>query len=950
MQKACLNSTKQDKKSLYRSIIEQNATNCDKNCDNQKDAKTGLFRVLSDIGGFISKYRRYFISAAVILATFFCVLFCYGVYPFGHTSISNYDLLAQICPFIEHLFDVFDKKSSLFYSTAIAGGADVFGTIAYCMVSPFTWIFLLFGKGQVYYAISIVMPLKLIAIAFSALYYISKHHKSIGDHIAITVALLYSVCGYTFVSNTYVNWVDFLIYMPFVVSGFKKLVDGGRILPFAISYALMIYTCFSIASFALFIVYLICVAYVLIVVKDDKGKVITKLCLALVLAVGISLPIMIPSFMAYIKSGRNTGLFENINNDLDTDHLYRKLSYIFSDCLFLFLTLIYFIKNGVKRPIDRFLAIAGALISAPVLIDECCNLLNAGSYMSYALRFGFLNAFYMLYISLKVLDDFKETTATKKRNIIFGSILGALALLCVGVLIYLLNDRVQNNTHDFTSKFAHSEGGLETISIVALAIFVVLFVGYLFYKLKLVSTSVLALTLTAVFATQFAFYNVTLVDGNTFNPLRYDQYGAIVQAINQNGGDEDTNYRIKDTADAITACAPLTTHTNSFSVFSSVIDSKNFIAPNFFNYKGNGVNTLKSANGMFFGDMLLGYKYYYHHHDRGALTENDGFINRPYIKALDYAQMENFSGFINNAAFPMAFTVRGEELNFEGLTKAQSLNALYTYLGGEGDFLKFYTFKEREVIHNEHDNSFTLRVRLRDEGHWYIETALPDEYDVYYCPYTSNFTKENAKKVDGTIELAYHIGNNNIYSVTIKDYNGNLKKEDVFEYFTPMCASISNVYEPLDIDTELYDIVTAHAAKLTIKNGNTFIIEATADAEFNQLFLSYVLLDGHSVTVNGKRVSFAKNDLSLMSVPLELGYNKVVIKYRSPALNYIVYGLIGALLIAFAVYFINKKPKVLVPLGKIVYPLAIALAIAVLGFFFIYPTSVFLVKLIMLIF
>ena len=70
-----------------------------------------------------------------------------GGVAFGSYSLSSYDLHAQVAPFIEHFFDVIDGKSSLFYSYAIAGGADVFGTLAYCCISPFTFLFLFFAKS-----------------------------------------------------------------------------------------------------------------------------------------------------------------------------------------------------------------------------------------------------------------------------------------------------------------------------------------------------------------------------------------------------------------------------------------------------------------------------------------------------------------------------------------------------------------------------------------------------------------------------------------------------------------------------------------------------------------------------------------------------------------------------------------------------------------------------------
>jgi hypothetical protein len=40
--------------------------------------------------------------------------------------------------------------------------------------------------------------------------------------------------------------------------------------------------------------------------------------------------------------------------------------------------------------------VAGVLTLLPTIVDESMNLLNMGSYMSYALRFGFLNALYFL--------------------------------------------------------------------------------------------------------------------------------------------------------------------------------------------------------------------------------------------------------------------------------------------------------------------------------------------------------------------------------------------------------------------------------------------------------------------------------------------------------------------------------------------------------------------------
>ena len=109
-----------------------------------------LKKKLPKFFAFFAKYWGLFAAPLIAFVLYMVQLAISQVYPFGPDyTVASYDLSAQICPFIEHLFDVLDGKSSLFYSYSIAGGADVFGTFAYFFISPFSFIFLLFGDGNV---------------------------------------------------------------------------------------------------------------------------------------------------------------------------------------------------------------------------------------------------------------------------------------------------------------------------------------------------------------------------------------------------------------------------------------------------------------------------------------------------------------------------------------------------------------------------------------------------------------------------------------------------------------------------------------------------------------------------------------------------------------------------------------------------------------------------------
>lgn len=922
--------------------------------------KSDVFDVIKK---HFDKFWLYYALPVIICALFFAVLKASNIYPFSHNCISSYDLLAQICPFLEHFYDVFDGKSSLTYSTAIMGGADVFGTLAYCAISPFTFVFLLFGKGNVYYAASFVMPLKLSCIALSSAYFLRKYFKNIPEVIVLVLSLLYAYSGYMFVANTYINWLDFLIYMPFVISGFMRLVKERKIRYFAIFYALMIYTCFSIACFALLIVFLILVCYAVIVPeRAERADVLAKTCFSLVVAVGLSLPLMVPAFFAYVRSGRNTGIFENLWNDLSYQHLYSKLTYIVADTAFVALSLIYFFKNGVKESLDKFLAVTGILLFVPIFIDESCNLLNAGSYMSYSLRFGFLTTPYGLYISARLLNGLDFSAESEKesdksllgkyaKNKIASVCFFALAFLATAFFIVfgakILNGEDVYNTlkdgekNNFASVFAHSVGGVEYIAPLALAVAIVIFVGAVLYKKKLLDFKKLSCAVVVLLSVQVAFYNMFLVAGNAFNPVRYDQYNAIVKKINETYEPNGKGYyRIKDYNDALTNDAAFSTHTNCFSVFSSVIDRDNFKAPLFFNYDGNKVNCMKSSGGLFFGDCLLGYKYYYIHNDGNYHSSQ----SRSYNKLLEDTQQQYFAAVENTICFPNAYTVNSSDLVFDG-TNYENLGKLYKFLGGEGElFDKMYAVSESDIAFEASTGIYTIslpvsRASGNAEGQWYFYNNFPEDYDIKYM--VGGFDEDGATKLTkDAVDLGYKKSGSS--TVCIKSYNKSLDKSIIAKYCSSINLSLNKI-------RKLSASLDERAVDYNIDR-DTFTATVTAETDGEYLFMNYVAIKGFKATVNGKKAELIDNGLSFMLVKLEKGENQIKIEYSSPYLKYILIGVALAALVLFAVYLVLKKfPVAYEKMKTPVCVAALVLAIGVFAFFFIYPTSVFLVKLVKLV-
>lgn len=920
------------------------------------------------VRGFFTDPERLtdLLSCAVIFVfislVFAVALKVNGIFPFGKSVMSSYDMLAQVAPFIEHFFDVIDGKSSLFYSFSIAGGADVFGTLAYCCISPFTFVFLLFGKGNVYYGTSIVLPLKIICIGISAYVYLRKRFKNLSPLLRIALCLSYAFCGYLYVSNTYINWVDILIYVPVIVWGFRKLVKTGQKSTFIVGLCLIIYTCFSIACFSLLIIYPLAIAYCYIVVpKAERRKTIVDLVLALCLAVAFSLPVLIPALYAYLVSGRSSGLFNGLFGELKPDPLYYKISYIFTDGLTLFFTFAYLVKNGVKRPIDRFLLLAALITLMPILCDECCIVLNFGSYNSYAMRFGFLNGFYFLFVAAKFLNGFATEKAgaaesrteagEKTEHISDGEMLVqkpsadnkflkiffpvSLAVLCIGALVggYFLCVAAQGDKIEkwFSSRFAHSLGGLEVTAIVFGIVAIIALYGTFLIKNKKIDRRFFAIIMLVIVCGQSAFYTENLVYGNKKETTDFDRIGVLTDFIKTT--DDGEYSRIKMKQDYLTADMPFTLHTQAYSVFSSVIDDKNYAPARFFAYGGNGSNTIKSYYGTFFGDCILGNRYY---------ISNSASVERNYTAVVGYDVDKNgnkldtadYRLYKNNYAFPNAFVVGGRagDFNtddFKNGNLYDKYSVLVKALGGKEATVDIATSPIR--VSALEDGAYRLSYTRNELGNYFVVLDFGDKTPAKY----SLGSGENKYDVENNSVCLYKFGSN--YSTfTLYFDDATLTADDVRNGVSLYCITDETV-KAISAGAQ------ASAGKSKLSAGTISVTASAEEGEY--LFLNYIALPGHRATVNGKVVDIDDNLLGFMLIPLEKGENNIVVSYSSPYVKYAVFGLIAALLVGFAYLILTKKTKLFGEgFAKVINIAALALCAVVVAVFMVFPLGVFVYK------
>lgn len=914
---------------------------------------TAKKRFSQRLGGFFAKNYALFVAPLLVLIVFIAALCAYRVYPFGNKyTLASYDLSAQICPFVEHFFDVFQGKSTLTYSYAIVGGVDVTGSIVYFFMSPFSFLFFIFGDGRVAYASSIVLGAKLATVAVAGTWFAKKLFKGIPDYICIAVGVAYAFCGYAFVASTYINWVDFLIYVPFCVGAFTRFVKTGKFMIFALLTACCIYTCFSLACFSMFIVFPILIFYGLLCVgKEGRYTFLAKLCLSFATSVLLALPLLLPSFAAVMNSARGGGLFDGlwygfktvtdgIPSQFDSSSfmkswsgsLYAKWSYIFADAIFVVLTLLWFYRKGFKDSFSKFMLIAGVLTLLPLLVDESMKLLNMGSYYSYALRFGFLNAPYFLGGACLCLENLcytpktaydgtalfsvdketseeereekqEETPPSKKKYWIWAIAVIVVGLLAAGFLAWFFyNDHYReflalfvkdkqktiNDLKGFAAAYAHSYGGLEVVIIPFAVVSALALIGAYFVSEKKISVRLLSYILIAAVGTQVVFYSFIMVEGNT--STQHEQVGTYqVLSEELNSRNEGLYFRVKDYGkvvkdsegrrkreDCFTANIPFTGNSNSFSVFSSVIDKDNYPALELFGYLGNGKNTFKSmhnynADVMWrdpisdeFGDSFLGYKYFF------VLESQRAYVDK--------------------------------ETSWLKKVMTTDENGNETHLMSGEDKKKYYVYENTIV--------FPSAYRV-DSG----------EYR-FVAPNSSEASARGSNRRKNQAELYKFLRG--------KDLKAFTNEERV------------NV----EIATELSEYLWSKAADIEVGAGK-ITARVTPEKEGECLFLNFVASKGYSVTVNGKKAELIDNDLNFLSVQLEYGKeNIVVFEYSSPYVTYALIGAGAALLCLCALALILTKTKLLNYTAPVIAWAGIILALGVVGFFMIFPTGVFATKLI----
>lgn len=146
-----------------------------------------------------------------------------GFYPFGEKSILVSDMAQQYVEFFCGL-----KRGDVFFSWSKALGTSYIGVFSYYVSSPLSLLTLLVPNEAMPLGLMVLTVLKLglagLSYGIFARYYFERL-----DLCCVLGAIAYALCAYAVGYSVCIMWLDGLIWLPIILLGLERLLDGtGR--------------------------------------------------------------------------------------------------------------------------------------------------------------------------------------------------------------------------------------------------------------------------------------------------------------------------------------------------------------------------------------------------------------------------------------------------------------------------------------------------------------------------------------------------------------------------------------------------------------------------------------------------------------------------------------------------------------------------------------------------
>lgn len=910
----------------------------------------------------IRSRKIYFLVFAVPALIMYAAYAFFGVHPYGDKSVLVLDLNGQYVYYYEAFRDFVRGGNEFFYNWSRNLSGEMFGIFAYYLASPFMLLICLLPRTWMCGAIELLQILKIGTAALTFAVFLRKTSSPRNTSLVV-FGTCYGLMSYMVVQLMDPMWLDGLIYLPLICLGIHRLVDNGKVLPFAIPLALMFMAHFYIG----YMIGIFTFLYFLYYCFTREGRVFPPRFLRTVLkfAGGTLVALMCAAcVLVPVYNSLKLGKFEfsepdfSLATQFDFATVFTKLfpmSYdsvnveglpmIYCGTITVLLLPLFFMNKKIHIKKKAGLGILTALLLICMYIrpvDMIWHGFQMPNWLPF--RYSFALSFLLLIMAYEAFENLSGITMKEIGGAFFG------------ILVYLIWCERENyaNFQIFETNSdsdGNTSGVIQGIWLAAIAVTVCFLLVGLFKKYRKSKTlCVITCILVGLELTLNTMDTLAKID----NEVSYSTYSSYepymtnmrdaVQKIKQT--DSEPFYRMEATFhrtvnDPIGAGYYGISHSSS-TMNSSVLTMLKQLG---FSYEGH----LTEYQGeTYLTDALFDIKYIMDKKDSDGgnryenrylkTDENQSVVPKEYEKVLEVPEIDTVYSFYQN---PYAL----------GLGMTASKNISMAVLDDDNPFENQNTVFNALYPQSQPVQYFTRIQPYGTDSENLETTQLEDGYTKYsqkdssvqecHIDYLVEMDKDSVLYMNLSSEYERTC---NVWVQSEKDYSdGKTEMQFAGQFFNDGCCAIMNLgeYKKGDKirvritlandenkafwkDTQFYsfDMQSFENTVSELQKGTWNItnfegdsLEGTVNAQSDDqlLFTTIPVQDGWTVTVNGKHVRTGKALNSLITIPLEKGENIVKMtfapEYFKMAIVISVFGLLMLIVIFILEYKDGKIVK-----------------------------------------
>ena len=834
----------------------------------------------------MKKLKPYIITSCIFIAIFIVIFITKGIYPFGDNSLIWGDMHDQITAFYYHFYDTFRGDNSLLVNFSTSGGINFIGILAYYILSPFSFITLLFPREDIYLVVSIIVALKILASSLTCLYFIRTYFKKISCFLSVFLAISYAFSGYSLAMYQITPWIDVMYLFPLLVVGLKKVLDLEKPTLYIVILSLSLIFSFYVSVMVVAFIFLASFIYLIVYKeKEERKKGILALGITTIISLLLSLFIIVPSYLQISISSRLGFELTDLLNS-KTGPITDKVSmFMFGGIIYVGILLVLRNFKKHKKFLSFYLPIL-LITLIPVIIEPINKIWHFGSYAFFPCRAGFISMFLLI---LGACYGFEHYKGNNKKNSIKSTdkliicITTLVALVGITYLTYTYYNDFQIALETLTISVNHSLLWmlLGTTVLAIASCFIIILVYKKFDTLSLILIGLI--TVTHITCNSFLYLGIDFEQDRLMS--QYVDLQEVAKSY-----EKGNYYRVKNMTSSYIMNSGMVMKYHNLDHFTSLTDRSNLTSLKKLGYSSMWVKTY-SKGGTLFTDRILANRYimskekindsYYHYLDK---YKNIYMYEIDTIPSYGYFIEKNESILDKNNSFEIQNliynSITGDNELFEIIDdynlnniKKTKLDDKYSYKIIDNDS---YNYIEKEINIKNKSRVYLEILRSLDNGdnayiyekfHLYINDELYDSDPIneYSNGLIDLGTYEN-ETVNIKIELRDDVKLNNL---TIGIMN-----LDKYDFFTE-----------INLDTDI--TYTRNKVKVEV------------DSDKKQLlFLPIAYNEGYSAKVNGNNKEVVKVFDNFIGVMVDEGENNIT-------LSFIPKGFIPTLLISMLTLIIT---------------------------------------------